>query len=138
MSDGWFKKNWTKTRTTLGLKGVRFHDLRHTAGTLAAQNGATLKEVMNRLGHSTTAAAIRYQRAADDRDHEVADRLDEVFGTAASRASAPASNELASERLGCSPICRSSRGGNSRGIGLTLSMNRAWQFRAGSSARAFG
>ena len=89
MSDGWFKKHWTKTRAALGLKGVRFHDLRHTAGTLATQNGATLKEVMNRLGHSTTAAAIRYQRAADDRDHEVADRLDEVFGTAASRATAP-------------------------------------------------
>ena len=63
MSDGWFKKHWTKARAAVGLKGVRFHDLRHTAGTLATQNGATLKEVMTRLGHSTTAAAIRYQRA---------------------------------------------------------------------------
>ena len=62
------------------LPTVRFHDLRHTAGTLATQNGATLKEVMSRLGHSTTAAAIRYQRAADERDREVANRLDDVFG----------------------------------------------------------
>ena len=68
------------TRAAVGVKDVRFHDLRHTAGTLATQNGATLKEVMSRLGHSTTAAAIRYQRAADERDREVADRLDEVFG----------------------------------------------------------
>ncbi len=39
-----------------------------------------MKEVMSRLGHSTTAAAIRYQRAADSRDQDVADRLDEAFG----------------------------------------------------------
>lgn len=84
MSEGWFKKNWAKTRSQVGVKTVRFHDLRHTAGTLATQNGATLKEVMSRLGHSTAAAAIRYQRAADDRDREVADRLDEVFGHQAS------------------------------------------------------
>lgn len=80
MSDGWSKKHWAKTRSRVGVKTVRFHDLRHTAGTIATQNGATLKEVMSRLGHSTTAAAIRCQRAADDRDREVADRLDEVFG----------------------------------------------------------
>jgi hypothetical protein len=31
---------------------------------------------MARLGHSTTAAAIRYQRAAESRDRELAQRLD--------------------------------------------------------------
>ena len=80
ISDGWFKKHWTAAREEVGVTNVRFHDLRHTAGTLATQNGATLKEVMSRLGHSTTAAAIRYQRAADERDREVANRLDDVFG----------------------------------------------------------
>ena len=80
MSDGWFKKSWTAARKSVGVPTVRFHDLRHTAGTLATQHGATMKEVMSRLGHSTTAAAIRYQRAADSRDQDVADRLDEAFG----------------------------------------------------------
>ena len=80
MSDGWFKKTWTAARKSVGVPTVRFHDLRHTAGTLATQHGATMKEVMSRLGHSTTAAAIRYQRAADSRDQDVADRLDEAFG----------------------------------------------------------
>ncbi|MBK6671879.1 MAG: tyrosine-type recombinase/integrase [Actinobacteria bacterium] len=80
MSDGWFKKSWTAARKSVGVSTVRFHDLRHTAGTLATQHGATMKEVMSRLGHSTTAAAIRYQRAADSRDQDVADRLDEAFG----------------------------------------------------------
>ena len=96
ISDGWFKKHWTEVRQEVGLPGVRFHDLRHTAGTLATQHGATLKEVMSRLGHTTTAAAIRYQRAADERDRQVANRLDDVFGNRAleappeSRLAAPA------------------------------------------------
>ena len=88
ISEGWFKKKWTAARKEVGVPTVRFHDLRHTAGTLATQHGATLKEVMSRLGHSTTAAAIRYQRAADERDQQVANRLDEAFGGA--RLAAPA------------------------------------------------
>ncbi len=76
MSDGWHKREWILARRIVGVPGVRFHDLRHTAGTLAAQQGATLKEVMARLGHATTAAAIRYQRAAETRDKEIAARLD--------------------------------------------------------------
>jgi integrase len=54
---------------------LRFHDLRHTGAVLAAQTGATLAELMNRLGHSTPGMAIRYQHAAADRDMEIARRL---------------------------------------------------------------
>ena len=35
-----------------------------------------MKEVMSRLGHSTTSAAIPYQKAAADRDQLIADKLD--------------------------------------------------------------
>ena len=35
ISDDWFKKTWTVARKSVGLPTVRFHDLRHTAGTLA-------------------------------------------------------------------------------------------------------
>jgi len=54
---------------------LRFHDLRHTGAVLAAQTGATLAELMGRLGHSTPGAAMRYQHAASERDHEIARRL---------------------------------------------------------------
>ena len=37
-----------------------------------------MREVMARLGHSTTSAAIRYQKAAADRDRALAERLDEL------------------------------------------------------------
>jgi hypothetical protein len=45
---------------------------------LAAQTGATLAELMNRLGHSTPGMAIRYQHVAQDRDTEIARRLSEL------------------------------------------------------------
>jgi integrase len=48
---------------------LRFHDLRHT--------GATLAELMRRLGHATRVAAMRYQHAADDRDKAIAAALSE-------------------------------------------------------------
>lgn len=62
-------------REAAGRPDLRFHDLRHTGAVLAAQTGATLAELMARLGHSTPAAAMRYQTAAQDRDREIAKRL---------------------------------------------------------------
>jgi integrase len=62
-------------RQAAGRPDLRFHDLRHTGATLAAVSGATLAELMNRLGHSTPAAAMRYQHAASERDQEIARRL---------------------------------------------------------------
>ena len=51
-------------REAAGRPDLRWHDLRHTGAVLAAQTGATLAELMGRLGHSTPAAALRYQHAA--------------------------------------------------------------------------
>lgn len=56
----------------VGRPGLRWHDLRHTGAVLAAQAGATLPELMSRLGHSTVRAALRYQHVARDRDAEIA------------------------------------------------------------------
>lgn len=62
-------------RTKAGRPDLRFHDLRHTGAVLAAQTGATLAELMGRLGHSTPGAAMRYQHAAADRDAAIAAKL---------------------------------------------------------------
>jgi integrase len=67
-------------------KGMRIHDLRHTAGTLAAKSGATLAETMGRLGHSTVRAAMIYQGIADGADAAVADRLSDMAERAESAA----------------------------------------------------
>ena len=62
-------------REAAGRQDLRWHDLRHTGAVLAAQTGATLAELMGRLGHTTPGAAMRYQHAAADRDTEIARRL---------------------------------------------------------------
>jgi len=68
-------KVWYPAREAAGRSDLHFHDLRHTGATLAAATGATLADLMSRLGHSTPAAALRYQHAAADRDRAVADAL---------------------------------------------------------------
>jgi integrase len=67
-------------REKAGRKDLRFHDLRHTGAVLAAATGATLAELMGRLGHSTPAAALRYQHAAEGRDAIIAAKLSEIAG----------------------------------------------------------
>ena len=56
----------------------RFHDLRHTGNTLAARTGATLRDLMHRMGRLERAAMI-YQHA-DERDSAIADALDGLLG----------------------------------------------------------
>jgi len=71
-------KVYYPTREAAGRKDLRWHDLRHTGAVLAAQTGATLAELMGRLGHTTPGAAMRYQHAAADRDAEIARRLSQL------------------------------------------------------------
>lgn len=71
-----------RAREAAGRPDLRLHDLRHTGAVLAAQTGATLAELMARLGHSTPAAAMRYQHAARDRDKAIAAALSELAGGA--------------------------------------------------------
>jgi len=67
-------------RAAAGRPDLRWHDLRHTGAVLAASTGATLAELMARLGHSTPAAALRYQHAAQDRDRVIAEALSRLAG----------------------------------------------------------
>jgi len=60
MMNSTMSKVWLAARERAGVPHLRFHDLRHTGAVLAAQTGATLAELMGRLGHSTPAAAMRY------------------------------------------------------------------------------
>ncbi len=73
------QRSWTAAREATGTTHITLHDLRHAGATLAAWTGASTKELMARLGHSTPRAALRYQHAAQHRDREIADRLGELF-----------------------------------------------------------
>jgi integrase len=73
-------RHFYTARKAAGRPDLRWHDLRHTGATLAAAAGATLSELMSRLGHSTVGAAMRYQHAAADRDRVIAEALSEMAG----------------------------------------------------------
>lgn len=72
-----------KGKRSIGREQLTVHDLRRTAATLAAQDGATVSELMRLLGHTTVTMAMVYQVATDQRDRERAARLDERLRVAA-------------------------------------------------------
>jgi integrase len=59
---------------------VRFHDLRHTAGTLALRQGVPLHTVSRMLGHSDPAMTLRrYAHVLEDMHEDAARAMDELF-----------------------------------------------------------
>ena len=70
-----FRPRWAGACRSAGVTGLHFHDLGGSGATWAAVAGATLPELMHRLGQRTHTAALRYQHATDGRHREVADRL---------------------------------------------------------------
>ncbi len=71
-------RHWYKARSAAGRSDLRWHDLRHSGAVLAAATGASIAELMARLGHSTPAAAMRYQHAAQGRDKQIAALLSKI------------------------------------------------------------
>jgi integrase len=79
------RRVWIPTTRAAGVEGLRFHDLRHTAATLAVAAGASTRELMVRMGHSSSAAALRYQHVMAGRDAAIAAALDELVQAASTR-----------------------------------------------------
>ncbi|MFF9310771.1 tyrosine-type recombinase/integrase [Streptomyces sp. NPDC014748] len=71
-----FRDDWVAARKAAGVTSeLHFHDLRHTGNTLASTAGASTRELMTRMGHSSSRAALIYQHMTSDRDRAIADRL---------------------------------------------------------------
>lgn len=72
----YFHPSWVRAKRKAEVNPeIRFHDLRHLAGTTAASAGASTKEIMARLGHSTPDASLRYLNATAARDNEIATKM---------------------------------------------------------------
>ena len=80
---GSFASVWQRARVRAGVPHLRFHDLRHTGNTLAAATGASTRELMSRMGHSSMRAALIYQHATTDRDAAIAAALSRLAAGAA-------------------------------------------------------
>jgi integrase len=57
---GSWKKAWRKLTTKAGLKGLRFHDLRHHAITELAESGASEQTILSIAGHVSKRMLERY------------------------------------------------------------------------------
>jgi integrase len=78
-SSTFMARDFTPACQRLGLSGLHFHDLRHTGNTLAAATGASLADLMARIGHASMDAALRYQHATRTQDVAVAGALSEMI-----------------------------------------------------------
>jgi integrase len=79
-----FRRRWWVPATrAAGVEGLRVHDLRHSAATLALAAGANTRELMERMGHTSPQVALRYQPVMAGRDQAIAAALDELIQAAA-------------------------------------------------------
>lgn len=65
----------TRSLRIMGLRDVRVHDVRHTGQYFAARQGASLADLMSRLGHSTVNASLVYSHASQETDRRIADKM---------------------------------------------------------------
>ena len=64
-----------------GITGFRWHDLRHTAASYLAMNGATLAEIAEILGHKTLAMVKRYSHLSEAHTAAVVEKMNKaMFG----------------------------------------------------------
>ncbi|QGJ88787.1 tyrosine integrase [Mycobacterium phage Yecey3] len=78
LSKSAFTRALKKGYAEIGRTDLRIHDLRAVGATLAAQAGATTKELMARLGHTTPRMAMKYQMASEARDEALAEAMSKL------------------------------------------------------------
>ncbi|MEV4008242.1 tyrosine-type recombinase/integrase, partial [Actinomadura sp. NPDC049753] len=66
----------------LGVPELHFHDLRHTGNTFAAESGATLRDLMERMGHDSVRAALIYQHRTASGNRAIARAMDDKINKA--------------------------------------------------------
>lgn len=72
---------WETTLERAGIENFKFHDLRHTAASYLAMNGASLAEISEVLGHKTLAMVKRYAHLSVTHTAGVISRMNEkIFG----------------------------------------------------------
>jgi len=69
------RSHWRKALKNSEIEDFRFHDLRHTAASYLAMNGATLAEIAEVLGHKTLQMVKRYAHLSDQHTAGVVERM---------------------------------------------------------------
>jgi integrase len=69
------RKAWDKAVKEAMLEDFRFHDLRHTAASYLAMNGATLAEIAEVLGHKTLQMVKRYAHLSEAHTSSIVEKM---------------------------------------------------------------
>ena len=101
-NSNWRIRVWKPACKASGMpEGLRIHDLRHTAASLAVSAGANVKAVQRMLGHSTASQTLdRYSHLFTEDLEALADRLDEVFAQQNASYARPLPSEEVGELVG--------------------------------------
>jgi len=75
------ERAWQTAMKRAGLVDFHFHDLRHTAASYLAMNGAGLREIADILGHKTLAMVQRYSHLTESHKTATIQRMtDAMYG----------------------------------------------------------
>jgi integrase len=72
------RRRYERARAAAGLEALRFHDLRHTYGSLVVAGGIDLVSVKAAMGHSRITTTERYLHARPA--GQLADRFTQALG----------------------------------------------------------
>ena len=70
---------WLRSVAEAGLQDFRFHDLRHSAASYMAMNGASATEIAALLGHKTLQMVRRYAHLSDEHLDKIVDAMNMAF-----------------------------------------------------------
>lgn len=75
------RQPWEKALEKADIHDFRFHDLRHSAASYLAMNGASLAEIAETLGHKTLQMVKRYSHLSEAHTASVVERMNaKIFG----------------------------------------------------------
>lgn len=75
------RKSWERILLDCKIEDFRFHDLRHSAASYLAMNGASLAEIAEVLGHKTLQMVKRYAHLSEAHTASVVEKMNnKIFG----------------------------------------------------------
>lgn len=97
-----FRRCWWQPATAkVGLKGLKFHELRHTFVAVWVAAGADPKDISVRAGHSSVAFTLdRYGHLYQDAEDDIPDRLDALLFTSLAAPPRPQTQQAFTGREG--------------------------------------
>ena len=75
-------RSWNKARCAAGLRDFRLHDLRHSFASILVNNGVSIYEVQNLLGHASINTTKRYAHLAPETLRKSAQVAADVYSLA--------------------------------------------------------